>query len=104
MEKDKAKVIEIVGTASERAGNFVGKAATLSKKIAGVATGSVSAGKGMHGLAKEDAKSVPEKKTKNSKATALKSDLVETQRNLAETQKEAQKTQSQIESQIESLQ
>ena len=104
MEKDKAKVIEIVGTASERAGNFVGKAATLSKKIAGVATGSVSAGKGMHGLAKEDAKSVPEKKTKNSKATALKSDLVETQRKLAETQKEAQKTQSQLESQIESLQ
>jgi chromosome segregation ATPase len=58
----------------------------------------------MLGLAKEDAKSVPEKKTRNSKTTVLKSDLVEAQKKLAETQKEAKKTQSQLESQIETLQ
>ena len=104
MEKDKAKVIEIVGTASERAGTYVGKAATLGKKIAGVATGSVSAGKGMPDLAKEDTKPVPEKKNRNSKATVLKSNLLEAQQKLAETQKEAQQTQSQLESQIETLQ
>jgi chromosome segregation ATPase len=104
MEKDKAKVIGVVGTASERAGNFVGKAATFGKRITDVATGSVSTGKGMTGLAKEDTKPVPEKKTRNSKATALKSDLVKAQKKLAETQKEAQQTQSQLESQIETLQ
>jgi chromosome segregation ATPase len=104
MDKEKAKVIKVVGTASERAGNFVGKASAFSKRIAGVATGSVSAERGMPGLAKEDTKPVPGKKTRNSKATALKSDLVEAQQKLAETRKKAKKTQSQLESQIEILQ
>ena len=79
MGKDKAKFIEIVGTASERTGNFVGKATAFGKRIAGVAADNISAGKGMLGLEKEDTKPVPEKKTKNSKATALKSDQVEAQ-------------------------
>ena len=56
MDKDKAKVMEIVGSASERAGSFVGKAAALGKRVAGIAAGGVSAGKGMLGLAEEDAK------------------------------------------------
>ena len=41
MEKDKAKVIEIVGTASEHVGSFVGKAAALGKRVAGIAAGGV---------------------------------------------------------------
>jgi len=104
MEKDKAKVIEIVGTASERAGSFVGKATVLGKKIAGVAAGGVSAGKGMLGLADEDTKPASERKSNSTKAVALKSDLVAAQQKLAQMQKEAQKTQSQLESQIETLQ
>jgi predicted nucleic acid-binding Zn-ribbon protein len=104
MEKDKAKVIAIVGTASEHAGNFVGKAAALSKKIADVATGNLSARKGMLDMAEEDTKSVPKQRTKKSKATDLRSDLVEAQQKLAEMQKEAKKTQSQLKSQIEILQ
>ncbi len=96
MEKDKAKVIEIVGTASERAGSLVGKATTLGKRIAG----GISAGKGMLGLAEEDTKPASEKKSNSTKAVALKSDLVAVRRQLAE----AEKTQSQLGSQIETLQ
>jgi len=100
MEKDKAKVIEIVGTASERAGNLVGTAAALGKRIAGVAAGGASAGKGMLGLAGEDTKPVPEKKSNSTKAVASKSDLASVRRQLAE----AEKVKSQLESQIETLQ
>jgi len=85
MEKDKAKVIEIVGTASERAGSLVGKAAALGKRITGVAAGGVSAGKGMLGLADEDTKSVPEKKSGSTRAIALKSDLAAVRRQLAQS-------------------
>ena len=99
MEKDKAKVIEIVGTASERAGSFVGKATVLGKKIASVAAGGVSAGKGMLGLADEDTKPVPEKKSDNTKISTLKSNLAAARRKLAN----AEKTQSKLESQLKEL-
>ncbi|HIJ52775.1 MAG TPA: hypothetical protein HPP66_06430 [Planctomycetes bacterium] len=100
MEKDKAKVVEIVGTASERAGNLVGTAAALGKRIAGVAAGGVSAGKGMPGLAGEDTKGVPEKKSNSTKAVGSKSDLASVRRQLVKKEKEK----SQLESQLETLQ
>lgn len=100
MEKDKAKVVEIVGTASERAGNLVGTAAALGKRIAGVAAGGVSAGKGMLGLADEDTKPVPEKKSSSTKAVASKSDLASVRRQLVKKEK----VKSQLESQLETLQ
>ena len=55
-------------------------------------------------MAEEDTKTVPKQRTKKSKATELRSDLVEAQQKLVEMQKDAKKTQSQLKSQIEILQ
>jgi len=49
MENEK-RFLEFVGTASERAGAFAGKVATIGGKITGFASGGVSAGKEMLGL------------------------------------------------------
>jgi len=100
MEKDKAKIIEIVGTASERVGSFVGSVTTIGNKIAGLATGSVSAGKEIVGLPNKNSTTVPKKKADNSKAAKLKSDLAATKRKLTETQK----AKSKLELQVKNLQ
>jgi len=101
MDKDKAKVVEIVGTASERAGSFVGKAAALGKRVTGIAAGGVSAGKRMPGLAEEDTKAVTKKKSSSStKAIVSKSDFAAVHQKL----KRSEKANSQLISQIETLQ
>ncbi|MFC1676647.1 HEAT repeat domain-containing protein [Planctomycetota bacterium] len=97
--ENEEKFLEFVGTASERAGTFAGKVAGIGDKIAGLAAGSVSAGKEMLGLADEKVKHTPEKKSGITKTSTLKSDLTATRRKLAN----AEKTQSKLESQMKEL-
>jgi len=98
MDNEK-QFLEFVGTASERAGALAGKVASISNKIASRATGSISAGKEMLGLADEKVKHKSEKKSDNTKTSILKSDLAAAQRKLTNTEK----TQSKLESQIKEL-
>ena len=53
--ENEEKFLEFSRTASERAGAFAGKVATIGSKIAGFASGGVSAGKEMLGLEQANA-------------------------------------------------
>jgi len=97
--ENEEKFLEFVGTASERAGAFARKVATIGSRIAGFASGGVSAGKEMLGLAGEKVKHASEKKPDNTKTSTLKSDLAAARRKLTK----AEKTQSKLESQFKEL-
>jgi len=117
VENNKAKCIAIVGTTSEHAGVFVGKATVLLRKIASIVTGGISAGKRMLGFT--DSKSVGSESGQTvvkgeeitagegavmARVAALESELVVTKQELTETRSQAGRTQSQLEVQIEDLQ
>jgi len=97
--ENEEKFLEFVGTASERAGALTGKVATIGGKIAGFASGSVSAGKDVLGLADKKVKRTSEKKSDNTKTSTLKSDLAAARRKLAKTEK----TQSKLKLQLKEL-
>jgi chromosome segregation ATPase len=99
MEKDKTKVIEVVGTASERAGSFVGKAAALGKRITGVAVGGISGRKEILDLHDEDTEPEVETDSGGTETVAMESELVALRRQLAKSEK----IQSKLESQVDSL-
>ena len=98
--ENEEKFLEIVGTASERAGVFAGKIAAIGSKIAGLASGGVSAGKEMLGLA-DDTKG--ETRTVDSSKAKLESELAATQRELKKMRDEAKKTQSHFELKIKDM-
>ena len=95
METEK-KFLEFVGTASERAGGFAGKVATIGGKIAGLASGSVSAGKEMLGLPDEKIEGAFERKPDNTKAAAMKADLTTARRKLTKAKKKQSKLEAQL--------
>jgi len=97
--KNEEKFLEFIGTASERAGAFAGKVASIGDKITGFASGSVSAGKEMLGLADKKVKHASEKKSDNTKTSTLKSDLAAARRKLVK----AEKTQSKLDLQFKEL-
>ena len=103
MEQDKARVIGIIWAASNRAGGFIGKAAVLGRKIAGVVTGGVSAGKEMLGLFDKDTESVPENNSNGAEEAVSQSNPVAAQNKSAREPKKPQKVRSQLESKIERL-
>ena len=95
METEK-KFLEFVGTASERAGDFAGKVASIGGKITGFASGSVSAGKEMFGLPDEKIEGAFERKPDNTKAAALKADLTAARRKLTKAEKKQTKLEAQL--------
>jgi len=123
MEEDKPKHLQIVGNTSEHAGAFVGRAAIISRKIAGFCTRGTTAvsdlfsqsGKPTTGTTKqikpaETADSNPNvKEVANQKNTligpmaVLKAKLVATRRELVKTQNEAEKAKSDFISQLSAL-
>ncbi len=98
MDNEK-QFLKFVGTTSERAGAFAGKVASIGDKIAGLATGSVTAGKEMLDLADKKVIHTSEKKSDNTKISTLKSDLAAARRKLANEKK----AQSKLESQLKEL-
>ncbi len=98
MDNEK-QFLEFVGTVSEHTGAFAGKVATIGGKITDFASGSVSAGKEMLGLADKKVKHASEKKSDSAKTSTLKFDLAAARRKLAN----AEKTQSKLESQLKEL-
>ena len=98
MENEK-EFLEFVGTASEQAGAFAGKVATIGSKIAVFASGGISAGKEMLGLADEKTKGTPEKKSDIIKPAKLNQDIAVIRQKLVN----AEKTQSRLESQLKEL-
>jgi len=99
MDNHKSELLETLETVSEFAGTLAGKAATIGGEIADLASGSVSAGKEMLGLADKKVKHASEKKPDNTRISTLKSDLAAARRKLAK----AEKTQSRLESQLKEL-
>jgi hypothetical protein len=132
MEYKIPKFIEIIGTASERTGAFAGRLTTFGSKIAGFASGGVSAGKNTPGLPAENTKhksqskavmssaetedqSEPKNPLSKAENTCLKNELEQVlhkshgtaaseQRAEAETQQKTKEIQNKLEMKIRDLQ
>ena len=98
MDNEK-EFLEFVGTASESAGAFAGKVATIGSKIAGFAGSGISAGKEMLGLVDEKSKGMSEKNSDTTKSVKANPDIAAVRQKLVN----AGRTQSRLELQLREL-